>query len=670
MYQVTIADPNRSNISSSLPASPPPFSPPTYAVWVNSLWFLSLAISITCALLATLLQQWARRYLNATPIHYSLHKRARINSFFAEGVEKSLLPLAVEALPALIHVSLFLFFAGLAVFLWNVNLTIFKVVLSWISVCTAVYGFITLTPILLRNSPYYTPLTLLAWPIFSVMLKAFLLPCEFFYILISCCCGTFCSKLGRTNVFGSLSRRLFHSLDMIAMTPEKVALASPSKIDARALMWTFGRLDEDHELQRFFSGLPGFHNSRVLKQPLHSLDEEQKLQLLTATIGLLDRTFSSDLLPDQVKRQRVDICTNTIDLLDIPTAFPEILRRLATEDGYGPVKSTKLLQFLQHWGNRKGEDSTLVQALFSVVVARARQHDDSWFSLASELGILEPVPRSHAAHGDTTLAILIHITRQQFAHIQNPSWPSDAIANVLEGASRFNAKDTSPKLQHKFCALWNQAVRQVRNNDNWCITIHILKSIRNVYVSLHQGTDSAPRFTASTDDLDVILNEQSEYPECRVSGHIIDEPAPTTIARTVSVDGVVPATAPSTSPDAPSLPEPAPLHVDEGPTTLPALDNSHPTHQAVESFSIPITSPGSTTAGEIQDVVTLGITAPYPTPETSISAPLPLRSPTSPSSAVSLQHNAPLTPPDSLNSLTSASDPVLNNMLPTGSPLS
>jgi hypothetical protein len=56
IYQV-LANPNRSSIPSSLPTSPPPFSPPTYAVWVNGLWFMSLVISITCAILATLLQQ-------------------------------------------------------------------------------------------------------------------------------------------------------------------------------------------------------------------------------------------------------------------------------------------------------------------------------------------------------------------------------------------------------------------------------------------------------------------------------------------------------------------------------------------------------------------------------------------------------------------------------------
>ncbi|KAI0288240.1 hypothetical protein BC826DRAFT_878409, partial [Russula brevipes] len=40
-------------------AKPPAFSPPTYAIWVNALWFLSLVVSLTCALLATLQHQWA-----------------------------------------------------------------------------------------------------------------------------------------------------------------------------------------------------------------------------------------------------------------------------------------------------------------------------------------------------------------------------------------------------------------------------------------------------------------------------------------------------------------------------------------------------------------------------------------------------------------------------------
>ncbi|KAN0140641.1 hypothetical protein V8E53_001850, partial [Lactarius tabidus] len=296
MYQATIADPNRTSISSSLPASPPPFSPPTYAIWVNSLLFLSLVIGITCALLATLLQQWARRYLKVTQTRSSLHKRARIRSFFAEGVKKSHLSMAVEALPTLIHVSVSLFFSGLVVFLWNVNLTIFKVVLSWISICTALYGSITLVPIFRHDSPYHSPLTPLA---------------ACFYVLVFCCTSCFpCS--GPVRIFGHLYSWFIHVSNLILMTTEEAVLKSSSEIDTRAFTWTFDSLDEDHELESFFSGLPGFHNSRVLKEPLHCLDDQQKLRLLETVIRLMDRTLSSNLLADQVKRRRADICTNVI----------------------------------------------------------------------------------------------------------------------------------------------------------------------------------------------------------------------------------------------------------------------------------------------------------------------------------------------------------------------
>ena len=101
--------------------------------------------------------------------------------------------------------------------------------------------------------------------------------------------------------------------------------------------------------------------------------------------------------------------------MDTPGAFPAIVRKLASEDGHGPVQSTEIVQLVQRWGNRKGEEgfSSLDQAIFSIVVARVQQHDDSWFLIASDqLGIPETVLRSYAAHGDNLLfAILIYVTR-------------------------------------------------------------------------------------------------------------------------------------------------------------------------------------------------------------------------------------------------------------------
>jgi len=114
-----------------------------------------------------LLQQWARRYIKITQSRCNPHKRARVRAFFAEGVDNLRLPATVEALPALLHLSLFIFFAGFLIFLFNINHTVFSIVAWWIGLCTAVYACITLIPIFRHDSPYYAPLSSSAWFIYT-----------------------------------------------------------------------------------------------------------------------------------------------------------------------------------------------------------------------------------------------------------------------------------------------------------------------------------------------------------------------------------------------------------------------------------------------------------------------------------------------------------------------
>jgi Family of unknown function (DUF6535) len=138
------------------------FSPPVWAIWVNGLWFLSLAISLSCALLATFVQQWVPRYLRVAYPRSSLLKRARIRAFYAEGIERFHFPRTVEIIPTLLHISFSLFFAGLSVFLFNVNLTIFKVVTAWVGLCVILYAYVIIWPIVYKNSPFCGPLSGLA----------------------------------------------------------------------------------------------------------------------------------------------------------------------------------------------------------------------------------------------------------------------------------------------------------------------------------------------------------------------------------------------------------------------------------------------------------------------------------------------------------------------------
>ena len=250
-----------------------------------------------------------------------------MRSFFAEGVEKSFLLLAVEALPTLLHVSLFLFLSGLVVFLWNVDLTIFKMVLSWVGVCVALYGCITLIPIFRHDSPYYTPLTALAWHIAIVTLKLIILLRFCFMMLLSYCChcSFSCSlcfyfyrqTLCRTRALGLEFYRgiwLDEVLDKTLMSPEEAALKASSSIDTRAFMRTLDSLDEDYELERFFSSLPNFRSSKVVDDPLLSLTKEDKEKIFQTLLRFLDFTFSSDLLPEAVKNRRAIMCAKALDL--------------------------------------------------------------------------------------------------------------------------------------------------------------------------------------------------------------------------------------------------------------------------------------------------------------------------------------------------------------------
>ncbi|KAF8464196.1 hypothetical protein DFH94DRAFT_640273, partial [Russula ochroleuca] len=110
-----------STTSQPTPSDPPKFSAPKSAVLVNSLWFLSLLMSLTGAFLAVFIQQWAQSYLQATGERHCPKDQARIRIFRADGLDKLDLNRVTRAVPILIHVSLFLFFSGLPVFLFNVN---------------------------------------------------------------------------------------------------------------------------------------------------------------------------------------------------------------------------------------------------------------------------------------------------------------------------------------------------------------------------------------------------------------------------------------------------------------------------------------------------------------------------------------------------------------------
>ncbi|KAJ7443141.1 hypothetical protein FB451DRAFT_1057068, partial [Mycena latifolia] len=115
------------SMSGNITAPPAPsshFTPPAASLICNIFWFISLGLSLTCALIATLLQQWARDFLHRADMRSSPIIRARIFSFLYYGLKQFNMHTVVDIIPLLLHASLVLFFAGLVAFLIPINIGI------------------------------------------------------------------------------------------------------------------------------------------------------------------------------------------------------------------------------------------------------------------------------------------------------------------------------------------------------------------------------------------------------------------------------------------------------------------------------------------------------------------------------------------------------------------
>ncbi|KZV85829.1 hypothetical protein EXIGLDRAFT_681498, partial [Exidia glandulosa HHB12029] len=150
-----------SNHSAGITLPPPPdlsFSSPLTR-WINGLWFTSILISLTVALLSILVKQWITEYRarnNASA--KSPRDWARRHQLYSQALNAWPVAEVVSFLPVMLHLSLFLFFAGVVAFLWNLDqaIGIWFIVLG--SSLAVFYSACTLMPLYVPQCPTSTPL--------------------------------------------------------------------------------------------------------------------------------------------------------------------------------------------------------------------------------------------------------------------------------------------------------------------------------------------------------------------------------------------------------------------------------------------------------------------------------------------------------------------------------
>ena len=415
-----------------------------------------------------------------------------MRAFFAAGVDNMHIPWAVEGLPTLLHLSLFLFFGGLAIFLFDVDREVFSYVVWWIGLFCLVYGMITLLPLIRQDSPYNSPLSTPAWfltimtslsfsSLITILGLIIVAPCY-------CCCCVNVWHIIKACIRG-LWKRHRRRLGGVEKVAEEAVSKRLSKIDISILDWTITSLGDDDSLKNFFEAIPGFLNSKLVKHLEGNIPEELVKKYGDALNGFLDRTWTSNSVNDVEKLRRVDIATTAIGL---------------TRDFSG--------LFI-----KRGELPP--QVTMARILSSVQERDDRWITVAARVfDLSEQELRENIGLGDDSvlLAVLIHVTRRYL----HPDIYWYSFIPELGGLPIFNIRNTLPRLQHDFCTLWNEILQKARKQGHHSTTVRVLYWIRHHYIALHQGTDAAPTvFSASTPRNDDVLYYPAAYPQCNLASH-------------------------------------------------------------------------------------------------------------------------------------------------------
>ena len=206
MYQLqVVGDPNVSHPSiPSTFAEPPAFSPSNYVIAVNACWFVSLALSLSAAVGATMTRKWAVKHIKRTQLPWDTPaKQARTRATFSKETQGLYAIWGIDSLHFLLNFSITDFVFGALIYLFNVNRSVFNSVLG-----VLIYLAIGYTGFVLFKLPW-----------------------------------------GKKKIASRPSTK-------------------DSKVDALILERLLSTLNKDHDLETFFDTIPSFCNSKLSDLPL------------------------------------------------------------------------------------------------------------------------------------------------------------------------------------------------------------------------------------------------------------------------------------------------------------------------------------------------------------------------------------------------------------------
>ena len=189
------------------------------------------------------------------------------------------MPIAAEAVPGLLHVSLFLFFVGLADSTLNINTTIGVTTTVPIGICGSLYIFTTLAPVIYPQSPYQTSFSGAIW-----------------YAIQKLHGRIFKDRDGKSK---SVSTNMAQGQLQLSMEETKKRKGR----DKRAIRWLLDNTTEDAEIESLAMSIPSNFNGEWSFEVWRELSKEEDLAVVAQPLSLL-KTIRNvlGLIPRQFRK--------------------------------------------------------------------------------------------------------------------------------------------------------------------------------------------------------------------------------------------------------------------------------------------------------------------------------------------------------------------------------
>ena len=312
------------------------------------------------------MQQWARRYQELAQRRGAFHRRGRMRAYIFDGINRFKMARVVAAMLKLLHLSVFLFFAGVVDFLFPIYPTLAYATLGCIMIFALPYAILTVLPNIHLNCPYGTPLSSITWRISHlsviIFLRIILEIRKFSSRTWSLASRQAHESEGLKKWREALEnqvkiRRQWFSQGLLRSV-ELSAYRADSTVVTNALAWTLSALDEDKEIEDFTARVPGFFNSRVVPDATSAVlslmsHEPTADPIFGSRLCDLLKTclLETSVLDEKMRKNRLWICLNCLwhfgraynqpgiyeplPSYFLNTLIPDITRRVQIEDDSG-----------------------------------------------------------------------------------------------------------------------------------------------------------------------------------------------------------------------------------------------------------------------------------------------------------------------------------------------